>query len=122
VANDKRNSPRAIPRKPSVVAPVVVAEMPQETFSEAVADIPVEMPPVPEWKAVAVTPETATHAAVMTRGQAVFHRIGHRFTPDVVEIDLHRRWPSDTERASRIRSLVCESGPNGSLEVEFIRK
>jgi hypothetical protein len=130
MAKDKQRKSRPLPVPPAVDAivepveaiespvvdePTIAAEVAPETEMDTDADI---APPT----VGLVTPETATHVAVMTRGQARFPRIGFVFTPDVVEIDLVREWPNEVERAKRIRSLVCESGPNGALEVEFIVK
>jgi hypothetical protein len=73
-------------------------------------------------KKQSVTHANATHAVVMTRGQKQFHRIGHVFTPEPVEIDLREAWPDEKARAGCVHSLVCEMSPGGALEVEFLRR
>lgn len=111
MANDKQK--RA--QEPARPAPVVTSE------AADVAPVVVEVVEVVESvRAEQVTPATATHVTVKTRGQARVHRIGHVFTPREVDLEIAVAWPDPIVRADCLRSLVHEHR-DGCLEVEFIK-
>lgn len=109
MANDKHKRARDLPVKPEAAR----IESEPEDVAPVVEFVPEAAPEIDR-----VTPETATHVTVATRGQARFPRVGHVFTPRPVELEIARAWPDPIERVDCIRSLVHESR-DGCLEVEF---